>query len=144
MKVSLILACAVGAMAFPTMKDGLEPMIRDVLHNAEKRSLMTRQDYLGISRGESNCGTRACPTFDPKGRYRKHMYMQPVADRATQDQFVTVSGEHAYASPAAGDIRGPCPGLNAGERLASKMETFRGDTTADSYGPSREPWVPSS
>lgn len=26
---------------------------------------------------------------------------------------MTTTGEHAYVSPAAGDIRGPCPGLNA-------------------------------
>lgn len=76
MKAALILACALGVQAFPALvqNDGsLDPKIREVLHNAEKRSLMTRQDYLGISRGESNCGTRACPTFDPEGMFSPTM-----------------------------------------------------------------------
>lgn len=31
----------------------------------------------------------------------------------TIDQLVSVSGEHQYVAPGPGDIRGPCPGLNA-------------------------------
>lgn len=95
---SLLLASAFGASAFPHMKkDGgdLSIMFRDIMHNEQRRSLMTRQDYLGISKGESNCGTRDCPTFD------------------AEDQLVSTSGENAWIAPGAGDIRGPCPGLNA-------------------------------
>lgn len=29
------------------------------------------------------------------------------------DQLVSVSGEHEFIKPGPGDIRGPCPGLNA-------------------------------
>jgi hypothetical protein len=50
------------------------------------------QDALGISKAQDNCGPSVCDTFDG------------------EDQFVTVSADHAYASPGPGDIRGPCPG----------------------------------
>ena len=30
-----------------------------------------------------------------------------------EDQLIDVTGEHAWAPPGAGDLRGPCPGLNA-------------------------------
>lgn len=30
-----------------------------------------------------------------------------------KNQLINVTGEHAYAPPGPGDIRGPCPGLNA-------------------------------
>ncbi|KAF2725839.1 Cloroperoxidase [Polychaeton citri CBS 116435] len=56
---------------------------------------MSRQDALGISKGQTNCGPTPCTTFD------------------AQDQLVSLTGDHAYASPGPGDIRGPCPGLNA-------------------------------
>lgn len=35
-----------------------------------------------------------------------------VTDNNT-DQLVSVSGEHEFIKPGPGDIRGPCPGLNA-------------------------------
>lgn len=44
-----------------------------------------------ISAARGNCGAVPCATF-------------------SEDQLVSTTGEHAYASPAAGDIRGPCPG----------------------------------
>lgn len=31
----------------------------------------------------------------------------------TSDQFIDISGEHKFVAPGPGDIRGPCPGLNA-------------------------------
>jgi hypothetical protein len=44
---------------------------------------------------ETNCGPTPCTTFD------------------ATEQFVSTTGQNAYASPAADEIRGPCPGLNA-------------------------------
>ena len=52
-------------------------------------------DPLGVSKAETNCGPTPCLTFDEK------------------DQLVSTTGDNAYASPAADEIRGPCPGLNA-------------------------------
>lgn len=95
MKTTLLLVGALGAAAFPHMKrDGgdLSIMLREIAHSPEKRALMGRQDFLGISKGQSNCGTRVCPTFDAK------------------DQLVSITGEHEYRAPGPGDIRGPCPG----------------------------------
>lgn len=116
MKTTLLLASALGASAFPHLKRGgedLELMLRDLYHNEGKRGLMTRDDYLGISRAESNCGTRACPTFDPK------------------DQLVSVSGEHVWAAPGPGDIRGPCPGLNAAANHGENLQEHQIGTVAD-------------
>ena len=31
----------------------------------------------------------------------------------SEDQLIDVTGEHAWAPPGPGDLRGPCPGLNA-------------------------------
>ena len=31
----------------------------------------------------------------------------------SEDQLIDVTGEHAWAPPKPGDLRGPCPGLNA-------------------------------
>lgn len=31
----------------------------------------------------------------------------------TEDQLIDVTGAHAFVPPGQGDIRGPCPGLNA-------------------------------
>jgi hypothetical protein len=95
MKASLILASALGAAAFPGLKSGSVPLeIRALLDDSQTQDLAKRQqDALGISKAESNCGTRLCPTFNEK------------------DQEVSVSGEHQYLPPAASDIRGPCPGM---------------------------------
>ncbi|KJX98620.1 hypothetical protein TI39_contig401g00002 [Zymoseptoria brevis] len=97
MKASLILASALGVAAFPGLRSGGVPLeIRALLDNPQNHALEKRQqDALGTSKAESNCGTRLCPTFD------------------VEDQEVSVSGEHQYIAPGPGDIRGPCPGLNA-------------------------------
>ena len=42
-----------------------------------------------------NCGPTPCLVFNEA------------------DQYVSVTGQYTYASPAADEIRGPCPGLNA-------------------------------
>ncbi|PVH71859.1 Cloroperoxidase, partial [Cadophora sp. DSE1049] len=52
-------------------------------------------DPLGISKAQTNCGPTPCTTFDE------------------EDQLVSVTGQNAYQSPSASDIRGPYPGLNA-------------------------------
>ena len=97
MKVSLILASALGAAAFPGLNTGGVPMeIRSLLDNPQDHGLEKRQqDALGTSKAQSNCGTRLCPTFDE------------------EDQEVSVSGEHQYVGPSQSDIRGPCPGVSA-------------------------------
>lgn len=71
MKATLILASALSAAAFPQMKGrGLSPEVARFMENAESHPLEKRQqDALGISAAQSNCGTRACPTFDAKGIY---------------------------------------------------------------------------
>lgn len=136
MKTTLLLSSALGASAFPFLNNpeamsaalattDIGNVLRDIQHSPEKRSLMTRQDYLGISKGESNCGTRVCPTFDEK------------------DQLVSVSGENVWKAPGTGDIRGPCPGLNAAanhgylprDGIASIEETVSGLGAAYNLGP---------
>ena len=48
------------------------------------------------SAARDNCGfVNFCTVFD------------------AEEQLVSTTGAHAYQSPTAGDIRGPCPGLNA-------------------------------
>lgn len=76
------------ALGFPDL--GKSPEAR-----LEAQELLKRQDPLGLSRAQTNCGPTPCPTFDE------------------EDQQVSTTGEHAFASPGPGDIRGPCPGLNA-------------------------------
>ncbi|KAB9006561.1 hypothetical protein FH972_026915 [Carpinus fangiana] len=74
-------------MAFPTMDN---PEIR-----AKAIEIMKRDDPLGLSRAQTNCGPLPCLVF------------------SEEDQFISTTGEHAWAAPGKGDIRGPCPGLNA-------------------------------
>jgi len=97
MKTTLLLASALSAAAFPQLSNrGLSDEVSQFMQNPQGHALAKRQeDALGISAAQSNCGTRACPTFDEK------------------DQRVSVSGEHQWIAPGPGDIRGPCPGLNA-------------------------------
>ncbi|KAJ5648442.1 hypothetical protein N7490_004814 [Penicillium lividum] len=65
-------------------------------HLRRRQSLPLPSDALGLSQAETNCGpTGVCVEFN------------------AEDQFVSVEGEYAYAPPAADEIRGPCPGLNA-------------------------------
>ena len=71
MKSALILTSALSAAAFPGMRRGTEGIpheIRALYENPQNHALAKRQqDALGISKAESNCGTRLCPTFDAKG-----------------------------------------------------------------------------
>lgn len=59
------------------------------------------------------------------------------------DQLVDVYGEHQYIAPGPGDIRGPCPGLNAAANhgylprngIASIEETVSGLGALYNLGP---------
>ncbi|KAL9082067.1 MAG: hypothetical protein Q9159_006754 [Coniocarpon cinnabarinum] len=54
------------------------------------------QDPVGASKAQTNCGFGGpCLTFNE------------------EQQLVSTSGENQWIAPAPGDIRGPCPGLNA-------------------------------
>lgn len=91
MKTGLLLSGALGASAFPFLNNpealgevlktaDVGNVLRDIMHSPEKRSLMTRQDYLGISKAQSNCGTRTCPTFDEKGTITTAYERWTIAD----------------------------------------------------------------
>ena len=85
----LLAAILIGlSLAMPQFRD--DPVLLETT-----RELLRRQDPLGLSQSETNCGPTPCLTFDEA------------------DQGVSITAEHVYASPGAGDIRGPCPGLNA-------------------------------
>lgn len=70
-KAVLVSMHVLEACAFPALRNvesiGSSVKIRDILHDEQRRSQMTRQDYLGISKAQSNCGPTLCPTFDAKG-----------------------------------------------------------------------------
>ncbi|KAK4561539.1 hypothetical protein LTR86_004857 [Recurvomyces mirabilis] len=128
MKFSLLLSFATGTtLAFPHIKDPGSMMraLEEYQDGRYKRALTSRQDALDISKAESNCGTRACPTFD------------------AQDQLVDVYGEHIYQDPSPSDIRGPCPGLNAAanhgylprDGIASLEQTVSGLGALYNLGP---------
>lgn len=89
MKHIFILTATLGtALAMPSYMD--DPNALEMA-----RALLKRQDPLGLSKSQTNCGPVPCTTFDEK------------------DQLVSIDGAHAYHPPGLGDIRGPCPGLNA-------------------------------
>ena len=98
MQSFVFLSLAALSAAWPALQE-IQNAHPNVLQEAAKlaaRTLEGRQnDPLGTSRAETNCGPTPCLNFDPA------------------DQLVSTSGQWAYASPAASDIRGPCPGLNA-------------------------------
>lgn len=78
-----------------------------------------------ISKARTNCGNIPCLTF------------------VAHDQYVSTTDDHAYASPGAGDIRGPCPGLNAAANhgylsrsgVTTLTETIVGLESAFGMGP---------
>ena len=106
MKYTLaLLGSALTAHAFPQLMEMGSQMIekRDAafyqaVHERsleEKRQLPSTTAAQAYSRSRGNCGVVDCLVFDAK------------------EQYVSTTGDHAYASPAADEIRGPCPGLNA-------------------------------
>lgn len=77
---------AISASAFPFVLEQIQQ---------EKRQVPSTTVARDISAARGNCGVVPCLVFNE------------------QDQYVSTTGDHAYASPAADEIRGPCPGLNA-------------------------------
>lgn len=55
-------------------------------------------------------------------------------------QYVSTTGDHKFVPPnfAAGDQRGPCPGLNAVSYTTSRFST---NVTTDSTITGSEPWI---
>lgn len=88
-------------MGFPSMRDAHPEILEQAAKLAARSTSkqMRRQtipsDPLGASQAETNCGPTPCLIFNEA------------------DQLVSTTGDKAYASPAADEIRGPCPGLNA-------------------------------
>lgn len=84
---ALFLGCSAHVLAYPFALDDL----------AATRQVTTTVTSVAqqISKARTNCGNIPCLTFD------------------AHDQHVSTTGNHAYASPGPGEIRGPCPGLNA-------------------------------
>jgi hypothetical protein len=88
MRASIFLAplLALGTSAFPfVMNDVFE----------RQAGVPSTEAARALSRGRTNCGPTPCTGFN------------------AAEQLVSTTGQHAYASPAANQIRGPCPGLNA-------------------------------
>ena len=98
----ILAAFAASASAFPRVLDAnpevldraAELVARSTSSDLEGRQSLPK-DPLGVFKAQTNCGPTPCLNFDPK------------------DQLVSVTGQYAYQSPAADEIRGPCPGLNA-------------------------------
>ena len=118
----LVALLAVPITGFPSMGNS-HPEVLEQAAKIAARSMSqhgARQvipsDPLGVSQAETNCGPTPCLTFDET------------------DQLVSTTGDNAYASPAADEIRGPCPGLNAAANhgylprsgIASLEETISG------------------
>ncbi|CAF9909710.1 MAG: hypothetical protein GOMPHAMPRED_006846 [Gomphillus americanus] len=128
MQSFVFLSLAALSAAWPALQE-IQNAHPNVLQEAAKlaaRTLEGRQnDPLGTSRAETNCGPTPCLNFDPA------------------DQLVSTSGQWAYASPAASDIRGPCPGLNAAANhgylprngIATIEQTVSGLGAAYNLGP---------
>ncbi|CAK4025800.1 Aromatic peroxygenase [Lecanosticta acicola] len=108
MKYSALLlgSIALSADAFPAVMELSDRMMQaralqgrsaEELHQRsieDKRQIDTTAAQ-AVSKARGNCGILPCLTFN------------------AEDQLVSTTGEHAYQSPAADEIRGPCPGLNA-------------------------------
>ncbi|KAF2173462.1 hypothetical protein M409DRAFT_15744 [Zasmidium cellare ATCC 36951] len=107
MKYSAVLlgSMALSASAFPAVMQMSDAILKArnleqaaELHKRaeeEKRQLPDPTAAQALSQARGNCGVIPCTVFD------------------ATEQYVSNTGEHAYASPAADEIRGPCPGLNA-------------------------------
>jgi Peroxidase, family 2 len=85
MKLPTIFLFASGVAAFPTVLQAVE----------KRQGLPSQTQAQAISKARTDCGTCPCLVFDGEAAH------------------ISTTGEHAYASPLASQIRGPCPGLNA-------------------------------
>lgn len=83
-----LLGLVAQAAAFPFVAN-------DVVAKRQTVGIPSTDAGKAISAARDNCGPTRCLTFDAK------------------EQYVSTTGEHAYRSPAADEIRGPCPGLSA-------------------------------
>ena len=80
-------------VAFITIGDALCPYAREALENPKVlEQHLRKKETVHDSRQAS--GNSPFTTFD-------------------EDQLIDVTGVHAWAPPGEGDLRGPCPGLNA-------------------------------
>ena len=81
MKAVAILCWALGVSAIPSFQNDPAMLLkmREALENEELRRLITRDDALGISRAQGNCGPVSCPTFNAK------------------EQKVSTEGEHKWS-----------------------------------------------
>ena len=116
MQQFVLLALAASAQAFPALRDmaNAQPEFLQAAAGLASRTLEKRQkDALGQSRSETNCGPTPCLEFNEA------------------DQFVSTTGQNAYQSPAASDIRGPCPGLNAATNHGIVMRCAPAVSTSD-------------
>jgi len=75
----------------------LSPLSSHAARQLDPLSSESQRKTRQLSLEETNCGPVPCLIFDPV------------------DQFVDVSptSENPYIPPGPGDLRGPCPGLNA-------------------------------
>lgn len=92
---SSILFSAASVAAFPSYwAQQLDKVQPGVLESEQiKRAVEHLQENRAVD--ETNCGPVPCTVFNEK------------------EQFVSIDGEHAFVAPISGDLRGPCPGLNA-------------------------------
>ncbi|KAF7196120.1 Dothistromin biosynthesis peroxidase dotB [Pseudocercospora fuligena] len=118
MKHSILGLClSLHALAYPFVPENI----------GQKRQVPTAASDVAkaLSKARTNCGNIPCLTFNEK------------------DQYVSTTGDHAYASPAADEIRGPCPGLNAAANhgylsrsgVTTLTETIVGMEAAFGMGP---------
>lgn len=91
MKLLYLFALVPLAAAFP--RGAIEILAR----HSQEIQMQKRADNASqaASQAQTNCGPTPCTIFN------------------AQEQYVSTTGQYAYASPAADEIRGPCPGLNA-------------------------------
>ncbi|KAK3723437.1 hypothetical protein LTR37_001689 [Vermiconidia calcicola] len=80
---------------FGLLTAAFPPEMMGMFADIEARQVPSTDAARKLSRDRTNCGPNPCTVFN------------------AQEQLVSTSGQHAYASPKAGEIRGPCPGLNA-------------------------------
>jgi Peroxidase, family 2 len=93
MKFSTYLAtlafCATQIVAFPSQ------MFDVSMSEEEKREITRIAASIEASAKTRRAGTPIAPGF------------------SASEQYVSNTGDHAFVPPGSGDLRGPCPGLNA-------------------------------
>ena len=90
-----------GVVAFPAI------MYEAAAKAAESQTKEKRCPYGGSPVKEE----RGCPFSDMKDKIKRVNGVTPGFNAAAQ--LIDTTGAHAFVPPAATDLRGPCPGLNA-------------------------------